>query len=49
MKKKLARIICRLFGHKPAKEWDLYYPVTFDPPIGRLYCERCGELLDERG
>ena len=43
------KLICKLFGHKPMKGYDLEYPVLFDPPIGRKYCERCGELLDEVG
>ena len=45
----IAHIICNLFGHKPEKEYRLEWLASFDPPIGKLYCKRCGELLDERG
>lgn len=43
------KLMCRLFGHKPEQNYVLEYTMLFDPPVGKLYCERCGELLDERG
>ena len=45
---KVSPILCRVLGHKSDGVYELEYPSMYGPPEGRLYCVRCGELLDER-
>ena len=45
---KVAPILCRALGHKSDGVYELEYPSMYGPPEGRLYCNRCGALLDER-
>ena len=45
---KVAPILCRVFGHKSDGIYEMEYSTLYGPPEGRLYCDRCGKLLDER-